>query len=154
MSHRCDNRAERFIPCRGNRYDETRLLLLGESAYSWQDKNGIWHDPEPKLPKQLVDEQIKDFAAVRFARCLSRGLAGEESPNGEQLRSVWDRVAFTNYVNGTVGRGPENRPTPEMWDAARRAFPSLLADLKPQRVIVFGKEMWSEMPPTNVAGTD
>lgn len=140
-----------WIPWKGRDYDKTRLLLLGESAGSWRNKDGIWQNPSLDLPSELVEEVIEGLGGnSRFANCLSWGLAGEEWPSKEQQRRVWDRVAFTDFVNGTIGRGPGTRPTSKMWEAAKRAFPKLLAELKPQRVIVIGKTMWGWMPRTHV----
>lgn len=149
---------ESFRPWVGEHYDETRLLLLGESAYSWRDGNNQLRDPTPDLPTEMVKEVLDDFRSaddMRFMKMLSRGLAGEEEPSKEQLYYVWNRVALTNYIGGTVGEGPRKRPTSGMWKAAKRAFhPDILNELRPRRIIVLGKDMWSQMPETNVYMTD
>lgn len=95
-------------------YDETKLLLLGESAYSWRNEKNKLRHPTPDLPTTMVKEVLDDFRSaddMRFMKMLSRGLAGAEEPSKERLYRVWHRVAFTNYVGGTVGEGPRKRPT-------------------------------------------
>lgn len=149
---------ESFLPWVGEYYDKIKLLLLGESAYSWQDENDQWRHPTPNHPMEMVKEVLDDFENandMRFMKTLSRGLAGEEKPSKERLHYAWQRVAFTNYVGGTVGEGPRERPTSAMWKAAEAAFDSdILNKLRPQRIIVLGKTMWSKMPDTDVYMTD
>ena len=141
---------ESFRPWVGEHYNETRLLLLGESAYSWQDENGQWQRPTPDLPTEIVKEVLDDFRSaddMRFMKMLSRGLAGAEEPSKERLYHVWHRVAFTNYIGGTTGEAPRERPTRDMWEAAKHAFrPDILNKLRPRRIIVLGKDLWGMMP--------
>ena len=146
-----------FQPWRGDHYDETKLLLLGASAYSWRDENDKLCHPTPDLPTEIIGEilELDNFGSVNynmsFMKMLSRGLAGEEEPSKKLLRRVWQRVAFTNYVGGTTGEGPGTPPTPAMWEAAKRAFhPDILNELRPRRIIVIGKVMWSKMPKADV----
>ena len=136
-------------PWIGPHFATTRLLLLGESAYSWVEDSEL-HHPSPKHCTENVEWVVNDFAAcVRagpFLPKLSRALTGEYSPTRERLRFVWDRVAYTNYVTQSVGTGAGIRPSEEMWQKAYEDFPQLLAKIQPQRVIVLGREMWSRMP--------
>jgi hypothetical protein len=105
-----------FHPWIGPKYDVTRLLLLGESAYSW------WEDDEERHPstehsKESVQSSIEKFPQCgRFFAMLSRALANEQNPDSDRLRYVWNHVAFTNYVSTTVGNGSRVRPTAKMWD--------------------------------------
>ena len=147
-----------FQPWIGKHYKKTGLLLLGESAYSWQDENGQWQHPTPNHPTEMVREILEDFASandMRFMKTLSKGLAGNEERTQGLLRLVWDRVAFTNYVGGTVGEAPRERPTSAMWNVAKDAFrPDILNKLRPRRIIVIGKTMWDKMPATDVYMTE
>lgn len=145
-----------FQPWKGDHYKETELLLLGQSAYSWPDEMNKLRHPTPDLPTIMVKEVLDNFRTVHaFPKMLSRGLAGEEEPSKELLRRVWRRVAFTNYVGGTTGKGPGKPPTSDMWKVAHDAFrPDILNKLRPRRIIVIGKVMWSKMPDTNVYMTD
>lgn len=147
-----------FKPWVGKNYKETGLLLLGESAYSWLDENDRLRDPSPDLPTEMVKEVLDDFENANdmpFMKMLSRGLTGEREPSKERLHHVWHRVAFTNYVGGTVGEAPRERPTRDMWEAAKHAFrPDILNKLRPRRIIVLGRTMWSKMPKEDVYMTD
>ncbi len=151
---------ESFKPWVGKNYHETGLLLLGESAYSWLDENDKLRNPSPDLPTEMVKEVLDDFENANdmpFIKMLSKGLAGEKEPSKERLCHVWNRVAFTNYVGGTVGEAPRERPTTAMWNAAKDAFrPDILNKLtpRPKQIIVIGKTLWGKMPDTDVYMTE
>jgi hypothetical protein len=144
-----------FEPWRGANYESTRLLLLGESAYSWEEDAHII-DPSPHHPVEIVRHIVDDFdyGGLGFMRTLTRGLANEEWPSKERCELVWNKVAFTNYVPGTVGHKARVRPSPDKWKQAKLEFPDLLEQLKPLRLIVLGLEMWDDdhMPPASVGG--
>jgi hypothetical protein len=103
---------------KGNQYEETGLLLLGESAYSWIEDGEVTH-PSPQHAIDLVEKVIKDFPTNPFMTKLSRALTAEEWPNQAQLESAWARAAFANYIQSSVGLGPRIRPTYEMWQEAK-----------------------------------
>ncbi len=60
--------------------------------------------------------------------------------------SPWGSCAFTNYVQGTVGKGAGARPTSQMWGQEQDPFLKLLEKLRPHRIIVLSKTAWSKMP--------
>jgi hypothetical protein len=131
---------------KGARYDERRLLLLGESAYSWMDEEGIETDPSPRHAKELVERAIRGDRA-RFMNLLTRGLVGvRDHLSPSEVNAAWSGVAFFNYIIGTVGLGPHVRPSQEQWNSAALAFPSRLAQLAPRNVVVLGRTMWGRMP--------
>lgn len=143
-----------FQPWIGREYDSTRLLILGESAYSWWEADELRH-PSPQHSKITVGWAIDKFPNCgRFFAMVSRALADEENPTRDRLQFVWDRAAFTNYVSGTVGDGSRTRPTPTMWADAKRDFLPEVSKLAPKRVIVLGTTMWGEMPETDIYITD
>ena len=94
-----------FQPWKGSKYDVTRLLILGESPFSWWEDDELRH-PLPQHFIEMFKWAIDSFPDCgRFFAMVSRGLANEENPSKERLKFVWDRAAFTNYVSGTVGDG-------------------------------------------------
>ena len=141
-----------WIPHVGRNFEKTQLLLLGESAYSWEDppKSGNYRVPELRHPQDMVKYVTCNFPKDRFITCLTRGITGEESPEKEKMINAWDRVAFTNYVPGSVGKGPRSRPSREQWEAAQGQWKELLNKIRPRRVIVVGKTAWGEMPETQL----
>jgi hypothetical protein len=138
----------------GKAYDEHhQLLLLGESAYSWLEDGDVVH-PSTRHAVELVEEIIANFPTNPFMTKLTRALAGTEWPTKEQIEATWSAAAFANYIDGTVGLGPRLRPTAEMWERAKLAFPQLLNGLKPKNIVVLGKIMWDLMPEADVWLTD
>lgn len=141
-------------PWVGSAYGDKRLLLLGESTYSWLDQNGTVREPSVRHAIELVEDVIDNFPTNYFMNCVSRAITGADAPDQAQLGEAWSRVAFTNYVAETVGMGSRLRPTLEMWQDARQRFPNLLNRLNPANIIVLGKTMWSMMPNTDIWLTD
>lgn len=140
---------------RGPQYDERRLLLLGESAYSWMDDEGVETHPTPQHAYELVKRVFKNDRG-RFMNMLTRGLAGVREPSPSEVHRAWSGVAFFNYIIGTVGQGPHVRPSQEQWNEAALALPGRLASLAPAplNVVVLGKTMWGKMPEADYWLTD
>jgi hypothetical protein len=76
-----------FEPWIGPHYDATRLLLLGESAYSWTDCDSTLQHPTPDHCRKLVEWVVGGFEECRsgpeklpFMVKVSRALANDECP--------------------------------------------------------------------------
>lgn len=139
-----------FQPWVGREYDRTRLVILGESAYSWWVGDELRH-PSPQHSIESVQWAIENFPNCgRFFGMMARALANAENPKKDHLQFVWDRVAFTNYVSGTIADSARTRPTRAMWADARRDFLPQLSKLAPRRVIVLGTTMWAMMPEADI----
>ena len=142
-------------PWKGPHFASTRLLLLGESAYSWRNDRGEVVHPSAQHPTEQVRGIIAKFddPDQPFMQALSRALTNEKAPQRDRLGFVWDRVAFANFVPGTVGvRGETDntRPGRNDWERGRSEFPALLEEVKPLRMIQFGTVAWSELPSADV----
>jgi hypothetical protein len=66
-------------------YDERRLLLLGESPYSWLDEKGRRVDPSPRHSIELVEGQINGSWPNKFMDTLTRGLTRKLEPVREEI---------------------------------------------------------------------
>ena len=128
------------------------LFVLGESAYSWENEQGVIEHPDPEHHATgVVEWAIEAWEHERippFLACVTRALSGKFDPNERERRDAWDSCDFANYVTETVGLGAGNRPTPEMWEKAKKPFLALVEKRKPSRIIVTGKELWVNMPET------
>jgi hypothetical protein len=136
----------------GANYPASRLLILGESVYSWEENGEIMH-PDLEYSTGSVDWAIESWGREKvpsFMECMTRALARKYDPNEHERHDAWASCAFTNYANETVGYGAGTRPTREMWERAKKPFLALLEELKPLRIVVTGKEMWRNMPDTSV----
>jgi hypothetical protein len=82
-------------------------------------------------------------------------LAGKETPTREERNRAWNSCAFTNYIMETVGEGARERPSRPMLIDAQSPFLELLEEIKPRRIVAFGKHhMWPNMPECEVHLTD
>jgi hypothetical protein len=138
-------------PWIGEQFAASRLLVLGESTYSWRNDKGELVHPSPQHPTDCVNCITADFygEGLGFLRTVSRGITNEEHPQPDQLKAAWNRVAFTNYVPGSIGEAG-SRPTEEQWERGRSEFGTLLDEVKPLRMIVLGREMWSKLPEAHI----
>lgn len=66
----------------------------------------------------------------------------------------WNRVVFFNYLPDCVGPDEERYKygTTDQIKRAKERFLRLLAEYCPQKVFVFGKTMWKELPPSREEG--
>ena len=139
-----------WTPWQGQNYEARRLLLLGESCYSWRENGELIH-PQPDHPVMLAEWAMAEpNTSISFLRKLTRALCGVEAPSIEQAQTAWQSVAFTNYVPVAVGEGHAANPDATAWARAASELPKLLNLLAPRIVIVLGRTMWNRMPETQV----
>jgi hypothetical protein len=143
-------------PWIGEAYSLSRLLILGESAYSWIEDGELRH-PSKNHPTEIVRWAIEDFenmGRAAFLKSVTRALANRDGPIRAERKKAWNSCAFTNYVAGTVGKGARKRPSKKALTGARKPFLNLIETIKPQRIIVLGKDMWRSMPACAIYVTD
>ena len=115
-----------------------RLLVLGEAHYSDHPE-----DETPELTCNLLQTITDGTRSIAYFTKLEHLLAGCQ--NGDGRRRVWASIAFYNFVQGFVAKKARERPSEEMWEAGRAPFARVLAELKPQRVLVTGVELWNAL---------
>jgi len=135
-------------PYLGTSFKDRRLLLLGESCYSWIDKAGERCHPQQDHPKLTVGWAIQDIPRTDHPLCqmMTRGLCGAYAPSLDARRAAWASVAFANYIPVTVGDNPRVRPKKAHWDQAANEWCDLLARVKPRNIVVIGKQLWDRLP--------
>ena len=72
----------------------------------------------------------------------------------ETRRQFWSSVVFYNFIQVKVGELPRTRPTPEMWLEAAKPCEEVVATHKPDFVLVWGKDLWGNLPPSLNQGTE
>jgi len=115
------------------------ILILGESHYSAKGK-----PLSANHTKEAVQEHLDSGSYPFFAKVAGVFQGGWTSPDRRQL--FWSCSAFYNFVQETVGAGPRERPTDEMWRKAGAALEEVLIEHKPGFVLVLGKRLWEELP--------
>lgn len=115
-----------------------RLLVLGEAHYSEHPE-----DETPSLTESMVMDLRNGKRSIGYFTKLVNLLSTIQG--GGQPRDIWDSIAFYNFVQGFAAKKARERPSAAMWEAGRAPFARVLAELKPQRVLVTGVELWNAL---------
>ena len=139
-----------FDPWIGPNYESQglhglKIFFLGEAHY------GKPHEKSKGMTKRVVEDcgLIGGFAF--FTKVAKTGLfkySGDVLTNIER-RNFWNSIAFYNYIQDFPSDGPRVPPTKEMWVDAAAPFLGALKELKPDLVVILGKELGrqiTEMP--------
>jgi hypothetical protein len=140
----------RFDPWIGEKYHATKLLILSESAYSWEEHGRIKH-PDSQHPKYQVLHWMENFDQQPYYRAIGRALSGKKTPTYDELWRAWNDCAYTIFVQGSVGSSPKSRPTKAQFKESGMVFLEMLEVLnpRPSKIVVTGKTMWGRMPDCN-----
>lgn len=141
--------ASYFKPYIGNQFSTTKLLILGYSAYSWRERGKV-RIPQPLHPAQAIRWWLSDPSTSRYFTSMSRALCECKAPTVEQAKKAWNEVAYTLYIQRTVGLSARNKPTYKQFEDAGPVFQTLIEKMRPSKVIVTGTTMWNKMPYTSV----
>jgi len=135
-----------FKPWIGKYYEKgihgKRILILGESHYDCYEETSTI---------ECINIQLKGKETWRFFTNITITFLNKH-PSLEDKYNFWHSVGFYNYIQESVGDGPRERPTKEMWDNAQSGFKELLQIYKPQAVIVLGYQLWENLPPEEIQG--
>lgn len=119
--------------------DVNGVLILGESSYE-EVRN-----TDPPLCEYIPSwcrRERRDYTFSRICNAFAaQGNASPNSPASAQDRErFWATVAFTNFVQQSVGSSRDDRPTPDQFRNAALELPAVLHRLKPRGVLILGKE--------------
>ena len=131
-----------FQPFIGKNYhlQSPKILVLGESHYSGEGDD---------LGKEFTDYVVRRYAKREtgerrpFFTIIAKII--DNQLNNETAKDLWDNVAFYNYVQVLVGKGPRERPTDEMFNKSNEAFRQVITELKPDIVVVLGRRLSSHL---------
>ncbi len=91
---------------------------------------------------------------MKYFTSITRAICDNEEPLIDERKTAWQQYAYAIYVPGSVGEGPGVRPDTAMWSAAKEQFLNLIDELKPDKILVTGYELWKKMPETDCYMTD
>lgn len=135
----------RFDPWIGREYSSAsrvRWLVLGESHY------GKAGEETPDFTSGVIRSNVFN-GRYRFFTMIAKLLLGRQPGTyltDADLHSLWERIAFYNFVQCFVGDSARIRPRQEMWRAAQAPFLQVLDTLSPTHVLVLGWELWRYLP--------
>jgi hypothetical protein len=126
---------------RGNALGGVRLLVLGESHYCGRPAQIGTCDPD------VTSEVVEDLAIAgrhRFFTNITQVLSGRKrwQLTSAELSGLWESLVFYNYIPMYVAAGPRVRPSAEMFKKGAEPFANLVAELKPDAVLVCGFALW------------
>ncbi len=135
----------KFMPWVGSRYHEglfgTKVLILGESQYGSRDET-------LQFTSYIIEKYGKNKRSRFFT--VTQRLVTLDKKRGyipaAQRRAFWEKVAFYNYVQEFVGTKARMRPTRAHWLAAQQPFLETVEELKPDVIVVLGKETKRNLP--------
>ncbi|MEI7638463.1 MAG: hypothetical protein WCJ37_14225 [Syntrophus sp. (in: bacteria)] len=149
-------RTVKFKPWIGPEYEKTgieslRILVLGESHYG--DKGEEYENFTSEVVEEwAISKRLAFF--TKIAKSVLR-LSKEDYLSDEHRAQFWNSVSFYNYIQEFVGDGPRQRPSYDLWEKSRQAFIETINQMQPQVCLVFGYELWENLPsPDNEINSD
>jgi hypothetical protein len=137
--------------CKRSQYEKgisgSKILILGESHHHRCDKDDKCKEQRLRSARhrgltKAVVEQWKDEP--------------HSSPVSSRLPKLfnmsksefWESVVFYNYLQTFAGLGARQRPKKEQWAclSSAEAFQSVLDHFQPDRILVLGKDLWTNLP--------
>ena len=140
-----------FEPWLGNEYDSgivgRRVLILGESHYHDCADDSVCKDCAKRddYHRRLTPTVVNGWCEGDRRSPLSYRVPGLF---GLEPREFWRKVVFYNYVQGIVAKKPRVRQKDELWTEKNNAeaFQTILDCYRPQRILVLGKKLWTNLP--------
>jgi hypothetical protein len=145
-----------FRPWIGRDYGNSswglRVLIVGESHYEYEPAR--WQDGS-LMPQETTQHIIGDLIGPEKERRahwtkLATLFLGERPPNQPPtgpMFEFWHSVAYFNFVQEAVGIDNQFKATDEMFASSCPAFPQVLAQSKPDFVLVTSRKVWSYLAP-------
>lgn len=139
----------RFLPWIGDQYFKSgfggyKILLLGESHYSDTPDDR----DNPELTRMIVAHYALGPKPHRYFSILSALVAGAARPRNltpAQQGHIWQSLCFYNYVQDLLPVA-RRRPSPDMWKNAAQPFAEILGELRPDILLVAGKQLSWHIP--------
>nr|WP_048857226.1 hypothetical protein [Komagataeibacter xylinus] len=129
------------LPWVGPRYDETRILIMGESHHC-----DLADEFSLDLTIRTVRDVRKGMLSSSFFDDIKDAVLGDTSEETSS-EEFWDRFAFANFCQGAVVRAkgmPLSKASPQMFQAGEQALPTILSLLKPRKLLLFSMEAWKK----------
>lgn len=114
-----------------------RVLLLGESNYSKEPADDYTEIIRENVQDCVFKGTVRFFTKVATVLLLATGAS---RVTREQVRELWQHVAFTNYVQ-KVFHSDRVRPSADDWTEGRTALEVCLREHQPHIIIVMGLEL-------------
>ena len=137
----------RFIPWVGTDYRQgingQRIMALGESHYCAHPEEAV-----PNLTIQIIQDLLDPLSGHEGYKNtytkFERALAGK-ALSAEEKQIWWNKVLFYNYVQTPIS-GARIAPTDAEFQSSEKAFFEVLAQYRPDRILVWGNRLYNHLP--------
>ena len=146
-----DGKLVHYVPYVGENYSDglingVRLLLVGESHY---EDAGLPLEESRLFTLNnfgdYVDPSYNPANDKTFFKRVGQLPTLKEDPSPEQVADVWRRIAFTNFLQRSVGKQAADRPTSENWKSGEPALREIVNRLKPDAVLFLSASGWNRV---------
>lgn len=152
----CDTRhweggAVHYVPYIGADYftgidDGVRLLLVGESHYEEKEL-------APEASRRYTLSNFGEYVDTRldlkkdstFFKRVGKLPTLKEDASRAEVAKAWRKVAFTNFLQGSVGDKAADRPDKRLWDTGELALREIVHELEPDAVLFISKSVWDRV---------
>jgi hypothetical protein len=136
-----------FKPWIGKEYfsQTPKILVLGESHYFKEDQK----DVENFTIRVVESLGLRLEGRHKFFTIIAKILSDKPHDwlSDEASKDFWQKVAFYNFIQSSVGNNSRIRPTAEMWENSGQTFKKVIKDLEPGIVVVLGRELGANVKP-------
>jgi hypothetical protein len=134
-----------FQPMVGPSYEHAkpRLLIVGQSHY-YDGKTR--KTPTGSYTARAFWPAIEDGS--RLVNNLVATCTGDW-PDADVRKQFWKSVAFYDYIQEFVGKGPRKPHRYALWARSHRPFAAVLKALRPDLVLVLGIANWKNIADLN-----
>lgn len=146
----------RFNPYIGKKYEiqNFKILILGESHY-FNHQDYLDYENEKERVKLFTNYVVNRYLQYKkdgksFERWMNTFTKFGNVLNGKRMSNIetidfWEKCCFYNYVQFPT-RGTRLSPTNEEFRNSKDAFETVIGELKPHIVILWGLRLWSKFP--------
>jgi hypothetical protein len=124
----------KWSPWIGKRYDETNVLVLGESQYEDGDD---WQEDNIESTRILIGKRFSGSRGKLFTN-TEKVLLALDNPTIEQGNYLWKSVVYYNLVQRLLSSIKE-RPSETDFDNGWAIFFDIVEVIRPSTCIVLGK---------------
>lgn len=123
-----------WLPWVGQRYNLTKILILGESQYEDGDE---WQEGNKNATRTLIGQRFSGSKGV-ICTNTEKVLLSKTHPTQEEGNYIWHSVTYWNLVQRLM-TSRNDRPTDLDFDYGWRTFFNVIDIVKPEICIVLGK---------------
>lgn len=127
-----------WLPWVGNKFDTTKLLILGDSHYDDNDGWLIYDNATREFVKnQGLNSDKPEFQKRQFFNQIEKMALDQSQTSYEDRINFWNSVTFLNLVQRLLPSRQE-RPTDLDFDESWQSFLKVASILKPKYCIKLG----------------